>query len=233
MASPVLKPVFILALTSVLLTGTLQAADAPTDEFVQMIVKLIGDSDKEFRAAGLKQVRKAAPGAKFTLVFAAQLKKLELSGQAALLSALADRGDVAAHPAVIELLASSSETSVRVAALGALGSLGGPDDLPLLFKTLSATSNAEQAAARKSLVQLRGEAISRALATETKSAPPAVKAALIEVLATRRASDQMPAFLAASVDDNAQVRSAAMAALGQIGHPEQINAMLPGVLKAQ
>src|SRR5207253_3188535 len=41
-----------------------------------------------------------------------------------------------------------------------------------------------------------------------------------------------PAFIAAAVDDNAQVRGAAMAALGQIGQPEQLAAMLPGVLKA-
>jgi hypothetical protein len=122
---------------------------------------------------------------------------------------------------------------VRAAAIGALGSLGGPDDIPLLIKALSVKSAVEQAAARKSLVQLRGDVISKVLASETKSAPPAVKAALIDVLAVRRASDQMPAFVAATVDDNAQVRSAAMTALGQIGRPAQIAETLPGVLKAQ
>ena len=66
-----------------------------------------------------------------------------------------------------------------------------------------------------------------------KSASPSVKATLIEVLATRRASDELPALVAATVDDNAQVRGAAMSALGQIGSPEQIAQMLPGVLKAQ
>ena len=39
--------------------------------------------------------------------------------------------------------------------------------------------------------------------------------------------------MAATVDDNADVRRAAMAALGQIGRPEQIAQMLPGVLKAE
>jgi hypothetical protein len=223
----------VLGFILLLSTGTLQAADAPSDEFVQFVVKLIGESDKEFRAAGLEQVRKAARGAAPTKLFAAQLTKLDASGQVALLSALADRGDVTARPAVLELCASSSDESVRAAAIGALGSLGGPDDVPLLVKTLSAKAAVEQAAARKSLVQLRGETISKALASESKSAPPAVKAALIDVLATRRAGDAMPAFVAATVDDNAQVRSAAMAALGQIGRPAQIAEMLPGVLKAQ
>jgi hypothetical protein len=39
--------------------------------------------------------------------------------------------------------------------------------------------------------------------------------------------------VAAAVGDNAKVRSASMAALGQIGDPAQIPAMLPGVLKAE
>jgi hypothetical protein len=71
------------------------------------------------------------------------------------------------------------------------------------------------------------------LAAQAAGAAPAVKVALIDVLATRRARDVLPAFVAATVDDNAQVRSAAMAALGQIGLPGQIAEMIPGVLKAE
>jgi hypothetical protein len=198
-----------------------------------MIVKLIGDSDKEFRAAGLEQVRTAARGAKFTQVFADQLPKLDVAGQIALLSALADRGDAAAKPAVLKLADSSSDENVRAAAIRSLGSLGGAEDLPLLIKTLSGKSSAEQNAVRQALVRMSGPTISRTLATETKSAAPAVKAALIEILATRRAGDESPAIVAATIDDNSQVRSAAMAALGQIGRPDQLAAILPGVIKAQ
>jgi HEAT repeat protein len=223
----------VLGFVCVVLAAALPAADAPSDEYIQMVIKLLGNDDKEFRAAGLEQVRTAARGATFTQKFADQLTKLDASGQVALLGALADRGDAAARPAVLKLAASSSEESVRAAAIGALGSLGGPDELPLLVKTLSGKSGGEQGAAKKALVQLRGEAISRGLATETKSAPPGVKASLIEILAARRASSELPAFVAATVDDNGQVRSAAMAALGQIGRPEQIAQILPGVLKAQ
>jgi len=228
----VLNSLIILGLV-VLSTETSPAADKESDEFVQMIVKLIGDGDREFRAAGLEQVRTAARGAAPTKLFASQLTKLGPEGQVALLDALADRGDAAARPAVLELYASTNDEKVRAAAIGALGSLGGRDDLPVLINALSATAAAERAAARKSLVQLRGETISKSLATETKTVPAAVKAAILEVLATRRASGEMPAFLAATVDDNPQVRSSAMAALGQIGRPAQIAAMLPGVLKAQ
>jgi hypothetical protein len=213
--------------------AALQAVDQKPDDVVQMIVKLLGEKDSEFRAAGLDQIRTGAKGAAATKQFAAQLPKLDAATQISLLSALADRGDLAARPAVLELLASSAGDHVRAAATAALGKLGEPADLPLLIKSLSSKSDAERAAAKSSLARIRGTTISTTLASELGAVAPAIKVALIEVLATRRARDVMPAFVKATVDDNGQVRSAAMAALGQIGRPEQIPEMLPGVLKAE
>ena len=222
----------VLSVFSVLPTVSLRADEKPSDEFVKMIVKLIGDSDREFRAAGLDQIRTSAKGAAATQTFAAQLKTLDAEHQIALLSALTDRGDVAARTAVVDLIASSKDESVRASAINSLGRLGSAADLLLLIKTLSASGN-EQAAARKSLAQMAGDAINKALAAELKSSAPGVKSALIEILATRRATDTLPALVSATIDENAQVRGAAMSALGQIGRAEQVAPMLPGVLKAQ
>jgi hypothetical protein len=222
----------VIGLLLVVPTTALRAAEDKPDEFLQTVIDLLGDKDKDLRAAGLDQVRTAAKGPAATKLFAAQLAKLGVGAQVALLSALADRGDAAARPAILDLLASSRDESVRVAAIGAFGKLGDAADLALLIKSLTGTSGAEQAAARSSLVQLRGKTIPEGIAAELKTAAPPVKAALIEVLATRRATSELPAFVAATVDDNPQVRGAAMAALGQIGRPEQVSAMLPGVLKA-
>lgn len=214
--------------------GPARAADAqPNSELLQMIVNLIGNNDKEFRAAGLDQVREGAKGAEATRLFAAQLPKLSPVGQVALVSALADRGDMAARPAVLALLSSAGDESVRAAAVSALGGLGQPADLRLLLDALGAKSSAEQAAARSSLARLRGAEVSSSLAADLGSASPAVKASLIEVLAARRAKDALAAIVAASTSDNAQVRGAAMNALGQMAGPKQVAAMLPGVLKAQ
>ena len=222
---------FVLGLFSVLSVS--YAAESASDELVRLIVGLIGNSDREFRAAGLDQLRTSAKGAAATRTFAALLSKLDTEGQVALLSALADRKDVAAHPAVLELLSSSKAESVRASAIDAIGSLGSATDLPLLFKSLASASTLEQEAVKRCLIRLSGEAISKAIAAEAKTASPAAKSALIEVLATRRASDEIPAFLAAAIDDNAQVRAAAMSAIGQLGRPEHIAPMLAGVLKAQ
>ena len=224
----------VLCLMVVFSAGRSPAADAPSDEFVQMIVKLIGDGDKEFRAAGLEQVRTAARGAAVTKLFAAQLTKLDASGQGALLSALADRGDAAARPAVLELFASSKDTSVRAAAIGAAGESGWAGrssalDQDAVGRVERRTDGRPEEPGSNRLARR----FPRPWRPRRNRRHRAVKAALIDVLATRRASDEMPAFLAAAVDDNAQVRSAAMAALGQLGRPAQIAPMLPGVLKAQ
>lgn len=210
-----------------------RAADKTSDELVSLIVKLIGESDKEFRAAGLEKVRTSAKGTAATQTFAAQLTKLDASGQIALLNALADRGDTVARGPVLALQSASKDEAVRAAALATLGRLGSAADLPLLVKSLASDSKEERNAAKRSLIQLSGDAVSKTLAADSRSAAPMVKAALIEVLATRRASEELPAFILAATDDDSQVRSAAMSAIGQLGHPEHIAAALPGVLKAQ
>ncbi len=223
----------LVGLTFVFSASVVLAAESQSDEFVKTIIKLIGEHDKEFRAAGLEQVRTAARGPAITEQFVAQLSKLDASGQVALLDALADRGDRTARTGVLNLLAATSDENVRTAALLALGKLGTAEDVPLLVKSLAASAKAEQAAARRSLIELPGDSINQSLAADLLSASPEVHGALIEVLATRRASDQVPALLTAVVDDNVRVRRAAMAALGQLGRPEQIAKMLPGVLKAR
>lgn len=217
---------------SVALPVTALAADAG-DELVAQIVKLLANPDREFRAAALEQIRSSARGAAHTRAFAAQLPKLDTAAQAALIAALAERGDTAARPAVVEVLAASKNEDVRSAALAALGEIGAAEDLPTLEKALSAPSAAEQQAARTALRRMRGGSVLKSLAADAKAADPHTRAELIDVLAARRATSELPVFLAASVDDDARVRGAAMTALGRLAGPEQLAALIPAVLKAQ
>ena len=224
---------FVLTICLVANSATLAPAADAGDKLVERIVKLIADPDREFRAAALEQVRSSARGADRTRTFAAELPKLEPSAQAALIMALADRGDAAARPAVVEVLAKSKDEDARSAALAALGEIGAAEDLPALVKALSASSAAEQQAARTALRRMRGGFVVKSLAAGVKTADLQTRAALVELLAARRATSEMPVFIAASVDDDARVRGAAMTALGQLAGPEQVAAMIRAVLKAQ
>jgi HEAT repeat protein len=207
-------------------------AEEVNDELIQLVVNLLGDQDKDVRALGLEQVRTEAKGPAATERFAALLPSLSPDSQAGLLSALADRGDDAARPAVLDMLASPNE-QVRVAAIGALGSLGKAPDVHLLVQLLTKPSKAEQAAARGSLVRLQGEQIPALIVAEMKEAPVATRVELIEILSDRHALGTMPDLLSAAVDADAAVRAAAMAALGQLAGPENISGMVRGVLAAR
>ena len=120
------------------------------------------------------------------------------------MSALADRGDAAAAPAVRDLLTTSIEEPVHVAAFKALGSLGNASDLALLVKAMASGTDGVREAARASLVKLPGDA-STAMVAELASAPSATRVTLLQILTERRARETVPAILqAASGDDCAQ-----------------------------
>ena len=214
-------------------TASSRAADEPVDELIQLVVNLLGDEDKDVRALALDQVRTEAKGQAATEQFAAQLPKLPADAQVGLLSALADRGDTAARPAVLDVMANSRAEAVRVAAIQALGFLGQADDCPTLVRWLEQASEAEKAAARASLIRLPGESAPSAIVAEMKKATPSLRASLITILAARRALDTIPDILSAALDPNPAVRAAAMTALGQLAGPEHIRGMVQGVLRAE
>lgn len=207
------------------------AADDSPDQLVGVIINLLGDKDKDVRALGLQQVREEAKGEAATKQFAAALPKLAPDAQAALLRALGDRGDPAARPAVLDMLKSDDE-SVRAAAIFALGPLGTTDDVATLIRALDGGTKAEKQSAHDSLVRISGDSASRGIVAALAQAKPATRAELIAILAARRAAFAVPEILAASLDENAAVRAAAMAALAQLAKPEHVPAMLKGVLKA-
>jgi HEAT repeat protein len=201
------------------------------DAVVQMVVDLLQDKDPDMRALGLQQVREAAKGEAATKRFTAVLPQLSPDARAALINALADRGDKTACAAVLEML-NSNEEPVREASLRALGSLGDASQTSGLVKALSSASNAEQKAAEQSLTRLIADGVNAAIVAEMKQATPAIRVKLLGVLETRRATDCFPAVLEAALDSNMGTRMAAMAMLRQLGGPEQVAGMLRGVLKA-
>ena len=66
-----------------------------------------------------------------------------------------------------------------------------------------------------------------------KKTSAAVQAELIEILAERRALDTIPDLLQAALHEDPVVRTAAMAALGELAGPEHVPGMLQGILKAE
>ncbi|MDZ4821413.1 MAG: HEAT repeat domain-containing protein, partial [Planctomycetota bacterium] len=152
--------------------------------------------------------------------------------QTGLLSALADRGDAAARPAVVDLLKNNKDAIVRTAAIAALGKLGNQDDLKFLTELLGSKSVGEKGASHQSLVMLRGDQISPALAKMIAQASPTMQVGLIQVLAARQARESLPTLVETAMGEDKLVRTAAMIALGQLAKPNDLANILPAVLKA-
>ena len=208
-------------------------AQEKNSELIRMVLELLQDKDKDMRSVALEQVRSEAKGADATKQFASQLPKLMPVAQVGLLSALAARGDSAAKPDVLSLLKTSSDESVRVAAIGALSELGDATDLPLLLQLLSGETDDLRMAAMKSLTRLRGSTVNSDLVAEMKNSKSATRVSVIEVLATRRATDTMVQISAAAMDQDSKVRRAAMTALAALGDAKQIPDMIQGILKSE
>jgi HEAT repeat protein len=205
------------------------AADEADEDTIAMVVGLLNEKDKDLRNLGLQQVREAVKGSSATRKFAALLPRMTADAQVSLLDALGDRGDAAARPAVLEML-KSQDGHVRLAALRALGSLGDKTDVSQLARTLSTGAEAEKAAARAGLIRLQGQGINAAIAAELKPATPPLRVEIVRLLTTRRAVDNVPDILTLAKCDDAEVRAAAMVALGELAGPEHVAGMLQGLL---
>lgn len=225
------QAVTLLVMTGLVLSASIgRTADAAPDA-VALVVDLLGRDDVEFRAIALERVRHGLKGEAATTSLAALLSKLAPPRQIELLAALAERGDKAALPAVTAALLASTEPSVRVAAVTALGTLGGGTEVAILKRSLAA-DDPEKTAAKRALTALRGADAGRQIAEAAKFGEPAVRPVYIDILADRRERSALGDLVAAAVDADANVRSAAMRTLARIGGAEQVAGMVQGFLKA-
>ncbi|NLH43607.1 MAG: hypothetical protein GX448_17345, partial [Planctomycetes bacterium] len=99
-------------------------------EVIKMVIDALKSPDAEMQTGAIAIVREI-PGPEVTKALAQELPSLGPTAQVQLLSALADRGDVLALPAVLEA-GKSQDESVRIASLRAIGQLGNASSVPVL-----------------------------------------------------------------------------------------------------
>ena len=182
------------------------------DEAIAIVMRPLLTNDPGMQSAAVSLIRDI-PGAKATKVFAAQLSKLEPAAQALLIAALAERGDPGAGPEVLKL-AGSKNAAVRVAALHALGRIGGVAAVPALVRATAAPQREEAGAARNSLVRLAGAEVDKAILGAIDGASPKIRVELIKVLTARRAAGTIAALLKLVHDADEGVRKEAFKSIG-------------------
>jgi HEAT repeat protein len=178
-----------------------------------LLVEQLKSDDAGMFAAALAASRHM-PGGEATRALVAQFDRLPPARQASLIAALADRRDSAVLSEV-QKAAASGPAEVRLAAIRALGQLADASSAPLLLEALAAPDPALAQAAEASLVALRGNGVDAQIVARLGGSPKN-RVALIELAGQRKIAAAAAAVQAAADDPAAEVRSAAIRALGRI-----------------
>ena len=189
-----------------------------------LLIKLLkGEEDAPGAvAAGLVRQLPLASANQVALV----IDSLSSHRQALVLEALGDR----AEPELLFYFlksALSPDPNVRPSALRALGNqTGNPDAVRLLLGTAGGETEPLASIARASLDRIRGAEVDATLLTAVGEGPVALRAEAARSLAVRRITNALPFLTKALKDLNSPVRLAAIQAVGVLGGPTQLEALL-------
>jgi len=201
------------------------------NEAIDIVINALKGEDESMQSMAIALVREM-PGPEVTKILAKELPNLSVRGQMQLLSALADRGDRIALPAVITATKAKDE-SVRVAALKALGDLGDSSSVGLLAGTAAATRGAEQKMARGSLYRLRGPKVDETVLAAIPSAAGKVKVELIRGTGERNIAAGVEILLKTAQDKEARVRRESLRVLKTIAEPKYLPALVKLLVEVQ
>ena len=178
-----------------------------------LLLEQLRSADEDFFNLGLAEARRV-PGADVTTALAGELTKLPPPRQALLLLALGDRKEAA--PLAVALAASKSEhAEVREAAIRVLARVGDASVAAILLDAALGEGPAARTAQDR-LRELSGKEIDAAIVARLAGASGPGKAVLLELVAARRIAAAADAVNAALADADANVRTAAIGALGQL-----------------
>jgi HEAT repeat protein len=207
------------------------AGDQANQDVIKIVIDALKSNDPQMQT-GVMGIVRNMPGPEVTKALVQELPKLPAAGQVQLLSALGDRGDATALPAVIEA-GKSQDESVRVAALRAVGQLGSVVDVPLLAERAAATKGAEQKAAREGLYRLRGPEVDAAILKSLPSASAAIKAELIDAIGERNIAGAVETLLKTGKDEDRKVRLESFRVLKIVAKPEDMPALVNLLLETK
>jgi HEAT repeat protein len=142
------------------------------------------------------------------------------------LNILAKRKDPTAATAILAQLRDQDD-QIRTTAANTLAAVGGAQATSALLAMLNSGQAKDQQLASSALKNLEGKEGDAAIAAAaTKATDAGVKANLISVLGAHRAADQSATITAAMTDKDAQVRGAAIRAMGSIATEKELPSLV-------
>ena len=202
------------------------------DRAVALVVAAIQGPDRPAVLAAMPLVRRIAPGSAATKTFAGLLTGLAPPRQAALIEALAQRGDTAAAGAIASA-ATSRHLAVRIAAVDAMGVLGDASAVAVLARAATSSIPHERKAARRALGMLRRGDVREAILAKLANAEPAMQAELARALAARGDTGAAATLLKMAARGEMPVRLAAARAVAMLADESAVNELTDLLVNAE
>jgi HEAT repeat protein len=203
-------------------------AEAQGEKSIPRIIQAMEGEDRNLINMAVVLVREM-PGQDVTREFASQLNNLSGDKQVLLLNALAARGDQVAAPE-IEKLVSSENKSVSVAALGALESLGGAEQVAPVAEVAADARGALRDAARSCLDSLKGEDVNQRMIDLLDQLSTDAQEELVRSLGQRRAWSAVDSLLSLAETGQRSVSREAFESLAILAQPELLPELI-GLLR--
>src|ERR1019366_6443310 len=185
-----------------------------------LLLEQLRSPDKALFGIGLRTAREL-PGHLVPQALSAELPRTSPERQPFLLLALGDRRDDAVLPAVLAA-AGRGPQKLRLTAVGILDRLGNPARVPVLLAAAADSDADLSQAALAALARLSGNEVDAVLLERLPSSAGKPRQVLILLAGQRHLESALPLIVASGEDPDAEVRAAAVQAIGILGDDKQV-----------
>lgn len=198
---------------------------------LKLLIEQLRSRDPDLRDMALRTARDLRDP-QVTPALVAEMDKLALPMQAALITVLCDRGGDGALAAV-EVRAKAGPEEVRIVALKTLGTIGRASSVPLLLQAIRPPASAAIVdAVIASLSRIPQQETEAAILQMLPTAGPAVKVRLIGVLGERRAESATGELMNLATGTDVETAKAAFRALGLVSSPAELPRLIALAISA-
>ena len=194
------------------------------DKTGDTVIEMLKSTDKPIQTVAIATLKEVA---KTDVIKAAagEMSNLGAAQQAQLIAALTDCGDRVALPTV-QVSVKSTDASVRITALKAMGTLGDVSCVDMLVAAAASSGGDEQKAAQESLYRLRGTDVDQAILKKLPDAEPKAKVELVRSCEQRNIKASVPVLMKTAKDADAKVRIESIKVLRAVAGAQDIPALI-------
>jgi HEAT repeat protein len=189
-----------------------------------LLIEAARNSDQKYREAALKFAGPYLTPENITL-WTNELAKADTTEKAAIITMLGNSHARSALRAVIKELKNENQ-KVVLAAIKASGQIGDDKILNNLFQVLKSGDDEDDLAVQNALMVMKGHDLPQRMEKQLAYMPPGGQVALINVLAARRAHEQIGVVLPLLSSNNTAVHDAAYSSLKHLAEEDNMERLL-------